>query len=139
MFKSIRSFWYRLVAMFSLPYEAAALLGNEERDPALMEERERELITARTSSEEDLALLVAPTVDSVRMELRRAIFLACFHATHAKIIGDAAHKNTCQQGACSFAEFGVLSGLFSTEEGNEWLDVIWEREPMEYMITKYDI
>lgn len=69
-----------------------------------------------------------PTIESVRKELRAAIFWTGFHAEAAKIEGNASRETTCRQGTCGFVEFGVNSGLLTVEEGNEWLDGIWRRE-----------
>lgn len=77
----------------------------------------------------------APAVDldSVREQLRKAIY----YVSYQKWGAEPERIQTLNQGACSFAEFGVRSGLIDPTEGNEWLDAIWERKTYQNIAEKY--
>lgn len=77
------------------------------------------------------------TVDSVRTELRRAIFWVSFMSTGMEIEQRTEEqKNACVT-AQNLATFGVNAGLFTPEEGNEWLDAIYGRKLLAEVATKY--
>jgi hypothetical protein len=70
-----------------------------------------------------------PTVDSIRKELRGAIFDCAFWTTGFDIEGRKEEAEIGRQKACAFVVFGVNMKLFTPIEGNDWLDVIWDRNP----------
>lgn len=65
-----------------------------------------------------------PTIDSVRSELRNAIFWMVWRRNLGEINGNSDQLKEAQQRACSFVEFGSRSGLFDQEEANTWLDCL---------------
>lgn len=73
------------------------------------------------------------TVDSVRDELRNAIFWTVFQGGP----WDTKAQQDLRQRACAFAEFGVRAGLMGQEEGNEWLDAVWGRKTLAEVGEKY--
>jgi MOSC domain-containing protein YiiM len=78
-----------------------------------------------------------PTLDSVREELRTAIFQCIFYRTGFEIEQRNEEKEIAQQRACGFITFVVQSGLITPDEGNEWLDAVWERQPLAKVSMKY--
>lgn len=79
----------------------------------------------------------AESIDEIRKELRNAIFWSNFQVSAAEVNNDKSRIDLCRQGASSFAEFGVRSGLISLDEGNEWLDAIWGRKVPAEVALKY--
>ncbi len=69
-----------------------------------------------------------PTVDSIRDELRRAIFGCIFGAAGLGIEHRKTEQGESQQKACAFAAFGARTGLLTEDEGNDWLDAVWGRK-----------
>lgn len=77
------------------------------------------------------------TVDSVRRELRDAIFWTLFHGVAADIELRKNDKELCRQKAIGFIEFGVNSKLITPDEGNDWLDAVWTRKSCGDVLRKY--
>lgn len=78
-----------------------------------------------------------PTVDSIRDELRQAIFWTQFQAGGYEMQGQKEQHHVMQQGACAFVEFGTRTNLLTPEEGNDWLDAIWGRQVPAKVLLKY--
>ena len=79
-----------------------------------------------------------PTIDDIRTELRHAIFNCIFIGTGYKIEGQDVPHEQCQQKACAFAQFGVRTKLITPEEGNDWLDAVWERKVLADVAEKWE-
>lgn len=77
------------------------------------------------------------TISSIRDELRNAIFCASFYSTAHKINMEDIQQQALLQKAHGFVEFGVRSGLFTPEEGNDWLAGIWRKRPIAEVCDKY--
>ena len=78
----------------------------------------------------------AKSLDSVRGEIRNAIFHTQFAGLAIKHDDDEEGEERRQQ-ACRLLEFGVNSGLLAPDEGNDWLDAIWDRRPLATVAKKY--
>jgi hypothetical protein len=79
------------------------------------------------------------SIDSIREELRRAIFWSAFQATAHKIEGQKDAELGLTQKACGFTEFGVATKLFAPAEGNDWLDAIWGRKTLASVALQYKV
>lgn len=78
-----------------------------------------------------------PTVDSIRREVRDAIFQTLFYSTMYKIESRSEEDELCRQRAGGFVALGMNTGLFSVEEGNDWLDAMWGRKVLADVVLKY--
>lgn len=80
------------------------------------------------------------TVEKIRQELRNAIFHCGFYAIAFRIEGrDDEYKQAILNGQ-NFAAFGVNVKLFTMDEGNDWLDGLYERndKTVGQITLKYD-
>ncbi len=77
------------------------------------------------------------TIEEIRDELRDAIFFTLFHTCAAGIEGMKSLIEVGRQKAIGFIEFGVNARLITPEEGNEWLDAVWDRTPSGVVWEKY--
>lgn len=63
------------------------------------------------------------TIESIREDLRGAMFMTHFGIALSEVNGDSAGADSKKQQVANFAIFGVNSKLISVDEGNDWLDV----------------
>jgi len=77
------------------------------------------------------------TVDVIREEVRNAVFFTLFHATAEQIEGRNQGKAELQRRACFFLEFACKIKLITPQEGNDWLDAVWERAVLGDIAQKY--
>ncbi len=80
----------------------------------------------------------ATSVEQVSKECRSAIFGTMFHTFAADAEGNKENVKIGRSKAIGFCQFGVASGLLSPDEGNEWLDAIWERKALAEVNLKYN-
>lgn len=78
-----------------------------------------------------------PTIESVRDEVRQAVYWTLFRGLAAEADGHENLKDFSQQRAIFMLEFGVNAGLLTADEANEWLDAVWERTPLAEPFMKY--
>lgn len=77
--------------------------------------------------------MIDPTIDSVRKEIREAIFWTIFQATDLIAPGG---KDLGQQKAIGHIEFAARACLISSDEANEWLDAVWDRKSLAEVSSK---
>lgn len=80
---------------------------------------------ADQSKRDGSQLVVEATVDSIRRELRSAMFDCCFWGKGlAEVLADKEAGKTARDGLFLLLQFGVRAGLLCPNEGNDWMAVM---------------